>query len=76
MSDILLSIVDLLINTMPNIFVQRFISMQILYDQSISIDIDPRFFSFQLLEDPEEFAGTVDALFATQKNAIEAGNEP
>lgn len=29
----------------------------------------------QLLEDPKEFSGTVDALFATQKHAIEAGKE-
>ena len=28
---------------------------------------------FQLLEDPKEFAGTVDALFATQKHSIDAG---
>jgi len=27
------------------------------------------------LEDPKEFAGTVDALLATQKQAIEAGRE-
>jgi len=30
---------------------------------------------FKLLEDPKEFAGTVDALFAAQKHAIDVGKD-
>ncbi len=49
-------------------------------DANLVLKIKTRFFyvnkisNFQLLEDLKEFAGTVDALLAAQKHAIEAGS--